>query len=359
MKKLITVAFCLVACFCLNGCNLLPQPAPVADPNDSIAETMVTEAAESSAAEQSGPTAAEVSDMSQGFFVKTADGSFVPLVNKTPEFNVSLPDTMIYTGQFMWCTDEVFESIPVVKTDESTLVYFQDSSNVLLNSPLVLERLTDKGYTIGITFYQPGAGDPTQETTVETTAATETEVAEPTQKEIKSLLFFDYPMIFPGSSAAEVFAGELDLDAYVFTAIDTKPIEPNTIPPYTSSYFNSTTLSTKTPEGTDTLNTNLLGASGVLENLVRGQEYTLDGYKGTTAVSIKMKADLRCMTPVFPFIPLNPLDAYILPEDLSEKYCTVKFPDDLVEGYYILNGSMVFYLENGVKEQTTEPTPAA
>lgn len=354
MKKFITVAFCLVACFCLNGCNLLPQAAPSPASSESVAETLATDAPAASEAEQTGPTAAEISDVRHGFFVKSAEGSFLPLVDKMPENNTTINDTIVYTGSFFWCTPEVFDSIPRVKTNESDLVYFQDYSDPFLNSPLVLERLEDKGFTFGITFHQTAVAA-AEEATGETTVATETSAAAenlPLLGNIKNPLYLQYATIFPGSSAEQVFAGQLDLDAYVFTKINDDAFKPDSIPFYKTSFYNMLTKNTKTPDLADTFKEKSEdGATGVLENLDAGAPYTLHGFKGTTPVAIELTADVRCLTPVYPYIPLDTLQSYLMPEDLSARFCKVVLPDTLVEGYYILNGTTIFYLENGVTEE--------
>jgi hypothetical protein len=345
---------------------MLPQPAPAPAPSESIIDSLPTEAP-TTAAEQTGPTAAEVSDVRHGFFVKTADNSFVPLANKNPETNTSISETIVRTGSFVWFSPEDFDAIPRVKPDESDLVYFQDYQDAFLNAPLVLERLKDKGYTFGITFHQdaPVTATAPGETTTETTVASETTAADanlPLVGNIKNPLMIEFPTIFPGSSAEAFFAGQLDNDAYIFTKIDDTEFKKDSIPFYKHAFFNQLTNNTKTPDNVDTLkDSSKTGTTGVLEGL-ENKEYTLHGFKGTTPVAVTLKADVRCLTPVYPYLPLDTLKSYLMPEDLSERFCKVNLPDGLVEGYYILNGKMVVYLETGLSEEaaaaaTVTPAP--
>ena len=330
MRKIFTVAICLIACLCLNGCsalNLAP-PAVTAVPTTGAPDS--TEVAETTAAETS-PAAAAVSNVQQGFFVQSKDGTLTSLLERTPSMNSSIPDTMIYTGLFMWFRDDVVETIPTVEAGVTELVYLQDAE--IVYAPVVLERFEEKGYTFGITFGQ---------------AAGSTVISIPDAS------------IYPGTTAAEQFAGQTDLDAYFFEKIDGVAIAADSIKPYKQSYYDALRMATTVPEGDDTVMTNEEGMIGVFEFLEKDKEYTLSGYKGTVPVEIKLKAELRCFTPVDPITHLDPLTAYTRSDSLDKTTAVVNLPADLPGGYYVLNGDFVFYYKSSVVAPTTETeAPAA
>jgi|GEM_PF-5385162 len=328
MRKLITVAICLVACFCLNGCSMLNLAQPNVTAVPTTEATEATEAVETTA-EEVGPTAAEITGVQQGFFVQNKSGDLTPLVLRTPDFKTSIPDTMVYTGLFLWFRDDVLETVPTVEAGVTELVYVQDSD--IVYAPVVLERFEDKGYTFGITFGQ---------------------LKDATNVQIPDA------MIYPGTTAAEQFAGQNDLDAYFFNEIDGAPIAAGTIKPYKQAYYDALRMTTTVPEGEDTAITNEEGMNGIFESLVKDKEYTLSGFKGTVPVEIKLKAELHCFSPVDPITHLDPATAYTRSDSLDKIVAVVNLPADLPAGYYVLNGDFVFYYKSSVVAPTTTETEA-
>ena len=216
-----------------------------------------------------------------GFYTQDNDG-FHPLYRDNANFSKSPTAKDILASRYLWEVDED-QLIPVITKDKGYLVYVNSSSS--LTTDIVLEKMQDNGYTLGVTFNDRANSD---------------------------FIGIGKAKTCIGSNAQTVFKDLVSSDAYSFEEI------------------NGVALS-KT----------MLDQNGLLVGLEQNARYKLSGYKGTAYKEFIMKADTHYFVSNS-FLTIKNADAFTL---TKFGYAVINLPSDLASGLYFVNGTGCFFYD--------------
>ena len=227
-----------------------------------------------------------------GFYTQDNVG-FHPLYRDNANFSKSPTNKEILASRFLWEVDED-QLIPVITKDNGYLVYVNSSSS--LTTDVVLEKMQDNGYTLGVTFNDKPNSD---------------------------FIGIGKAKTCVGSNSQTVFKDLVSSDAYSFEEI------------------NGVALS-KT----------MLDQNGMLVGLEQNARYKLSGYKGTAYKEFIMKADTHYFVSTS-FLTIKNSDAFTL---TKFGYAVINLPSDLASGLYYVNGTGCFFYDADGTQSLAKPT---
>lgn len=221
----------------------------------------------------------------EGYYAKTGQ-AFSPLYRDGANFNAAPRDNERLATRHLWIVGEE-HLIPIVKNSaESVLIYY--SQNARLTDDVIIERMGDRGYTLGIKFVE--------------------------YEKIPQLGFSQNSLPCEGSNAEKVAQKLENTGAYELDTINGTP-----------------------------LTASLLDANGVIPNLQKDAYYLLEGYKGTIFQNIKIQADVHYFVSE---------EIYTIKQSDIQRtksgYAIIQLPDDLPEGLYCVNGKGFFLYQKEV-----------
>jgi len=226
-----------------------------------------------------------------GFYTQDNDG-FHPLYRDNASFSKSPTAKDILASRYVW---EVAEDqlIPVVTKGNGYLVYVNSASS--LTTDVVLEKMQDNGYTLGVTFNELPASD---------------------------FIGISKSRISAASNAATVFKDLRSAAAYSFEEI------------------NGVALS-KT----------MLDQNGILVGLEQDARYKLSGYKGTAYEEFIMTADTHYFVSSS-YTTIKNADAFTL---TKFGYAVINLPTALTSGLYYVNGFGCFFYDADETQSVEQP----
>lgn len=230
-----------------------------------------------------------------GFYVLESENTIIhPLYRDGMSFRgepeIPTNGNPVLVGRYIWLVNED-QLIPVVKKGKTELIYFDNTNQI--NKDITLEKFQDTGYTLGTSFSEITDSD---------------------------YLGLNEVTINKFSQAGKTISTEQNRNAFILTQINNVPLKKN-----------------------------ILDANGIITGLQENGKYILTGYKGTQYVELTFIADTHYLISN-DFITVPKMQAYIL----SQKgYAVIDLPKDLESGYYLVNGTGLFFYDAEPLESTT------
>ena len=227
-----------------------------------------------------------------GFYTQDNDG-FHPLYRVNASFSTSSSSKDILASRYLREYNE-YQLVPVITKGSGYLVYVNSTAD--LTADVVLEKMKDNGYTLGVTFNDKAGSD---------------------------FIGIGKAKTCAGSNATIVFKDLVSSDAYTFEGI------------------NDVALS-KT----------MLDQNGLLVGLEQNARYKLSGYKGTAYKEFILKADTHYFVSSS-FITIKNSNAFTL---TKLGYAVVNLPSNLASGLYYVNGTGCFFYDADGTQSLAQPT---